>query len=118
MPKLSVKGRMLYVYWNSPEYLGGLNSSLINYEILKQNHYNKTSNLFNNKKYDCSSVDNHCNKTFLYKDLHFAEEEEEEHYYITLNIDQSTNMMCLSSNISHTITSMKSSIALSNVVGE
>ena len=116
MPKLSVKGRMLYVYWNSPEYLGGLNSSLINYEILKQNRYNKISNLFNNKNYDCSSVDNHCNKTLSYKELRRVEEEEE-HYYITLNIDQSTNMMCLSSNISHT-TSMKSSIVLSNVVGE
>ena len=115
MPKLSVEGRMMYVYWNSPEYLGGLNSSLINYKILRQEDNDKIFNLYEDKNYNCSSVDNHCNKTFSYSQLRLPNEE---HYFITLNINQSTNMMCLRSNIPHTIKSMKTSIVLNKIVGE
>ena len=115
MPKLSVNGRILYVYWKSPEYLGGLNSSSINYGIYKKD-YNGETNLFKKKKiYDCSSVDNRCNKTVPYKDLRTGAAE---NYYITLNITRPANMTCQSYNMPYTITSMKSSINLSKIVGE
>ena len=111
MPKVFAKGKILYVYWKSPEYLGGLNSSLINYEIYKKDYRGKT----NLKKYNCSSVDNRCNKTISYRDLRIGGQES---YYITLSIKRPANMMCLKYNMPYTVTSMKSSIVLSKIVGE
>ena len=116
MPKLFAKGRILYVYWKSPEYLqvGGLNSSLIDYGIYMRDYKGKT-NLYENEKYNCSTVDNHCNKMIPYRDLRIGKEES---YYITLRIKRPANMMCLRYNMPYTVTSMKSSIILSKIVGE
>ena len=115
MPKLSTKGRILYINWKSPVYLGGLNSSLISFEAYKTDDIYKKHNNLTVEGYDCSSVDHQCSLTVPYRDLRNGIEEI---YYVKLKIKRSANWMCPRYRMPDTIPSMKSSIDFTKIVGE
>ena len=101
--------------WKNSIYLGGLNSSLIQYEIKYEKKPYPPTDLFKSNKYDCDSVNDQCSKTLKYKDLRIGGKEI---YYVKLNIKQHKNMMCQGYNTPLTFTSLESSIVLSKIMGE
>ena len=117
IPVLSTEGRILYVNWKNPVYLGGLNSSLIDYEICKRDKalYHIHTNIYKDEKYNCSSAHNQCFKMVKYRDLRNGDTE---YYYVYLKVKESVNMMCQGYNTPRIIKSKKSSINLQLIVGE
>ena len=116
MPKLSTKGRILYVNWETPLYLGGINSSLISFEPYKtDNTYKNVHNLNDVKGYDCDGDDKWCNLTVSYSDLRIGIEK---FYYVILTVEKSANGMCQRYNTPGRIKSMESSIKFTTIVGE
>ena len=116
MPILSTKGRILYVNWEIPLYLGGLNSSSISFEPYKtDNIFKRVENLNNVNSYDCDSVDNQCNQTVSYYKLRNGFEN---FYYVNMIVKKSTNGTCHRYNTPVRIKSMESSIDFTTIVGE
>ena len=116
MPKLSTIGRTLYVNWEIPVYLGGLNSSLISFEPYKTDNIYKTHHNLNNVEgYNCNSVDNQCNLIVPYYNLRNGIEE---FYYVNLLVKKPANRMCQRYDTPDTLTSRKSSIDFTTIIGE
>ena len=111
-PELSTEGRMLHIKWKKPVYLGGLNSSLIYYEMYKDN-YAGTVSLLNSMKYNCS--DTQCNTSVTDSDLKNGGNEE---FYVSLNTIKSMSMMCQGYNVPQNVISKQSGIRLSRILGE
>jgi len=112
MPELTTKGKVIYVNWNKPVYLGGLQSSSVSYEMYKKDH-RETLNLYN--EYDCSAVHTYCNITVPYSDLLIGGKA---HFYVSLNIKEPMKMCQEYHSAPLTITSKQSSIDLAKIVGE
>ena len=113
-PELSGKGRILYVNWTKPVYLGGLNNSLIHYEVYR---YNFKVRLI--KYANCSSSDTQCNVTMEteYNDL-LSINGLIETFYVSLNMSEATSTMCQGYTTPHAIQSERSRIDVKELVGE
>lgn len=113
MPELTTKGKVLYVNWKKPVYLGGLKSSAVSYEMYKRKHSSVTlTNIYDKNEYNCNSAYTYCNITVSYDDLLNGEVE---YFHVSINIKEPMKM-CHST--PHTITSKESSIDLTKIVGE
>ena len=95
-------------------YLGGLNNSLIHYEVYR---YNFKVGLL--KYANCSSSDTQCNVTMetKYHDLSSVNGLIET-FYVSLNISKATSTMCQGYTTPHAIQSKRSRINVKELVGE
>ena len=95
-------------------YLGGLNNSLIHYEVYR---YNVKVRLI--KYANCSSSDTQCNVTMEteYQDL-LRVNGLNETFYVSLNISKATSTMCQGYTTPHAIQSKRSRINVQELVGE
>ena len=93
-------------------YLGGLNNSLIHYEVYRYNFKVKLIKYAN-----CSSSDTQCNVT-METEYHYLLSGLNETFYVSLNISKATSMMCQGYTTPHAIQSKRSRINVQELVGE
>lgn len=92
-------------------YLGGLNKSLISYEVYRHNiieHINYAT---------CSSSDSQCNVT-VENDYYDLRSGIIETFYVNLRIAEATSLMCQGYIAPHVIQSKSSSINVNDIVGK
>ena len=117
-PKISTKGKVLFVNSERPIYLGGLDSSVVSFGIFIKNYHHIT-NLSKSADYDCNSTSSktECSITLSYLELRNGLEKI---YYSNLTIKEPENIVCHGYRLSppSTTTSENSIIDVTKIIGE
>ena len=116
-PKISTKGKVLFVNSERPIYLGGLDSSVVSFGIFVTDYHRIIiTNLLKSADYDCNSTSSktECSITVPYPELRTGVEKV---YYSKLTIKEPENTVCHGYSPPST-TSENSIIDATKIVGE